>query len=53
MIMSCAFGLIYGWSWFAIKGFKGFVVHTVIGSMSSFFVLLVVFSLAWYLQGES
>lgn len=49
ILISCVIGLVYGWSFYN-QAFKVFVVQTVIGSMNSFFVLLVLFSLAWYMR---
>lgn len=52
--ISCLYGLLSGCSFFVVqKDFKILVVQTVIGSMSIFFLLLVMFSLAWYSFGFS
>ena len=50
ILCSCMIGLIYGWSWFPTQGFKSFVVQSVITSSSSFFILLLIFSVAWQIR---
>lgn len=46
-------GLIYGWLWSNGLGFKSFVVQTAIGSMTVFFVLLLLFSFACSIRDNS
>ncbi len=46
--LSCTLGLIYGYLGVKRLGFKIFVVQTVITSMSTFCILLFLFSLGWY-----
>lgn len=43
-------GLLYGWRWFDAFGFRSFVVQTVIGTMSCFVGLLIVFSFYWHFR---
>lgn len=53
LLCSGTIGLIYGWFWFSTQGFKSFVVQSVIATMSSFFILLLIFSIGWQITNHS